>query len=176
MTENQQNLKDILLSGALQEINFYQMNKHFFELPEEGFWVIDGGIELKFPSGIVSAAWDLEFECYVIKDDAVRNIYKESDLVQLKNEHISKLERFVGQTIVEANFKNLEFEYIVDYTMRTEKEKRFVELILDFENKTQIQIAFADYVLGANKIPTDFSFSIQPTLLISTKKIMPIAS
>jgi 6-phosphogluconolactonase (cycloisomerase 2 family) len=62
----------------------------------------------------------------------------------------------------------------VDYTMRTEKEKRFVELTLDFENNSKIQIAFIDYILEENQAPRDFSFDLSTNLLISTKQVFEI--
>ena len=176
MTENQQHLKRILLSGPLQALNFYQVNGNFFEFQGDGYWIIDAGIELKFPYGIVSAAWSSELESYVILNEPVKNIYDQDNLFQLENENILSLKRFVGLNVIDVNFKILEFEYIADYTMRIEKEKRFVELILEFQNKSQIQIAFIDYTLEENKAPTDFSFDISTNLLVSTKNILEINS
>jgi len=174
MSDIQETINQILHSGPLLELNFYQLNDNFFELAEDGFWVIDTGIELKFPSGFVSAAWNSELESYVLKNDSVKNIYNQDNLFQLETENIKNLKKFVGLYIIKTNFKSLEFEFIVDYTMRTEKEKRFVEVILDFQNSSQIQIAFVDYVLEENKAPKEFSFHLSSDLLISTKKLIEI--
>lgn len=174
MTDRQDILSRILYSGPLLELSFYQVNDSFFELPEDELWVIDIGFELKFPGGIVSAAWDSELESFVIKNDSVKNIYNQNNLFQLENDNIKSLKKFIGLNVIGINFKSLEFEYVVDYTMRTEKEKRYVELIIDFENKSLIQIAFVDYELEENKSPKDFSFDLSTDLLISTKKIIEI--
>ena len=174
MTDKQEILQSILLSGPLQEVNFYQINDSFFELQEDGFWIIDTGIELKFPEGIVSASWNSELESYVIDNDSVKNIFNQKLLFQLETENIKNMQKFVGLNVVNANFKSLEFEYVVDYTMRTEKEKRFVELTLDFENNSKIQIAFIDYILEENQAPRDFSFDLSTNLLISTKQVFEI--
>lgn len=174
MTDRQEILSRILHSGPLLELNFYQVNDNFFELMEEGFWIIDGGIELKFSGGIVSAAWDSELESYVIKNDSVKNIYNQDNLFKLENENIKGLKKFVGLNVNGLNFKSLEFEYVVDYTLRTEKEERYVELIIGFQNKSQLQIAFVDYVLEENKSPKDFSFDLSTDLLVSTKSILEI--
>ncbi len=172
--ELKQTLESIILSGPLMEVNFYQVNDSFFEFSNEGIWIIDTGIELKFPSGIISAAWNSKLECYVIENKSVKTIYGQDNLHQLDNKNISKFKKHVGLNVVDSSFKSMEFEYVVDYTMRTEKEERFVELILEFQNKSKIQIAFINYSLEENKGPDNFSFNIITELLISTKKIMEI--
>ncbi len=174
MTDIQEILSRILHSGRLLEINFYQINDNFFELMEEGFWIIDGGVELKFPGGIVSASWDSELETYVIKNDSVKNIYNQDNLFQLESENIKGLKKFVGLNVSGLNFKSLEFEYLIDHTMRTAKEQRYVELIIDFENKSQLQIAFVDFMLEENEPPKEFSFDLNTNLLVSTKSVLEI--
>lgn len=174
MIETQEELEKILFSGPLKELNFYQVNDIFFEFPEDGYWIIDTGIELKFRDGIVSAVWSLELESYVITNNSIKDIYLQNNLVELENENILNLKKFVGLNIIDANFKMLEFEYMADYTARIEKENRFVELILEFENKSKIQVAFINYKLQENKRPTDFSFDISTNLLVSTKKTLKI--
>ncbi|AXT59219.1 hypothetical protein D1816_02265 [Aquimarina sp. AD10] len=172
--ELKQTLKSIILSGPLKEINFYQVNDNFFELSNEGIWIIDAGIELKFPSGIISTAWNSKLECYVMENKSVETIYGQDNLYQLDNKNISELKKYVGLNVVNSSFKSMEFEYVVDYTMRMEKEERFVELILEFQNKSKIQIAFIHYTLEENRRPSNFSFSIITELLISTEKIVEI--
>ncbi len=167
-------LKSIILSGPLQRIRFFQVNDSFFELSDEGYWIIDTGIELKFPSGIISAVWNTELDSYVLKNDPLESIYKQNNLYQLNTENIASLKKYVGLNVLDVNFKSQEFEYIIDYTMRTKKEKRFVEVILHFQNKLQLQIAFVNYTLDEKSSPKDFSFDITTELLISTKKIMEI--
>lgn len=174
MIEKKDELKRILFSSPLMELNFYQVNDSFFEFQEDGYWIIDTGIELKFRDGIVSAVWNSELESYVITNNSVKDVYLQNNLFELENENILNLKKFVGLNIIDANFKMLEFEYVADYTMRIEKENRFVELILEFENKSEIQIAFIDYKLEENKGPTDFSFDVSTNLLISTKKTLNI--
>jgi len=174
MIDNNDILKRILLSGPLQEITFYQVNDTFFEFPNDEVWIIDGGVELKFPYGIVSAAWNPEFETYIIKNEFVKNICNLNNLYMLENNAILKLKRFIGQKVINVGFETREFEFIVDYTMKTEKEKRLVELLLTFQNTMQIQIALIDYLLEVNKAPKDFTFDISTELLISTKNIIEI--
>nr|WP_299384150.1 hypothetical protein [Allomuricauda sp.] len=178
MTKNhedlERDLKSILQSGPLSSINFYQVNDNFFELNDEGYWVIDAGIELTFPGGVVSAALSTELESFVIENKSVTQIYTNDNFHLLENDNILGLRKYLGLHIVDVKFESLEFEYIVDYTMRTEKEKRFVQMILEFQNKSIIQIAFVDYSLKEGMAPSDFSFDLQTDLLVSTKKIMEI--
>lgn len=164
----------ILYSGPLRELNFYQVNDSFFELVEKGFWIIDAGVELVFPSGIVSAAWDSNLECYVLKNDTVKTIYNQDNLIQLETEQMKALKKYLGQSVIRTAYKSLDFDVLLDYTMRTEKEKRFVEMILEFQDGDQLQIAFVDYVLEENRAPQDFSYDLSTDLLVSTKKMVEI--
>mgnify|MGYP000066235401 CR=1 FL=1 len=178
MKNSQESLEEIIkstiLSGPLQEIKLYQVNNTFFELPSEGYWIIDTGIELRFPSGIISAVWNTEIECYVIENKGVELIYGQDNVLQLENKNIAGLKKFVGLHVIDVNIKSIEFDFIADYRMQIEKEKRIVEMILDFQNKSKIQIAFVNYALEVNNQPRDFSFDISTELLISTKKIIEI--
>jgi len=166
-------LKSVLQSHPLSSITFYQINDNFFELTDEGFWIIDG-IELTFPNGTVSAAFSTELESYVLENKPFSEIYGNDNFYILENDNISGLKKYLGLNIVDVRFESMEFEYIVDYTMRTEKERRFVQMILEFQNKSIIQIAFVNYSLMEGKAPSDFSFDLQVELLVSTKKIMEI--
>lgn len=174
MIEKKDVLKRIIYSSPLMELNLYQVNDIFFEVPKDGYWIIDTGFELKFRDGIISAVWSSKLKSYVITNNSVKDIYLQQNLFVLENKNILDLNKFVGLKVIDVNFKTLEFEYVADYTMRIEKENRFVELILEFENKSKIQIAFIDYKLEENKSPTDFSFDVSTNLLISTKKILSI--
>ena len=174
LKELKQKIESIAFSEALLEVNLYQVNDNFFELPDEGFWIIDAGIELKFLSGTISAAWSSELEHFVFDYKPVKEIYTGDNLCQLQNENILGLNKYVGKKIYDVKFKSLEFEYVPDYTMRIEKEEHFVELILEFEDNSQIQIAFVNYELQKNKAPRGFSFSIITELLIATKQIVEI--
>ena len=117
MIEKKDELKRILFSSPLMELNFYQVNDSFFEFQEDGYWIIDTGIELKFRDGIVSAVWSTELESYVITDNSVKDIYRQNNLFELENENILNLKKFVGLNIIDSNFKMLEFEYVADYTI-----------------------------------------------------------
>lgn len=175
MKESEQELKNILLSGPLKDVIMYNTNATFFELPEEGYWIIDTGIELVFPSGTISAAFDIELESFVIKSTTVKNIYKQDNLYPIETENTPELKKFIGLTIDEVTFKSLDFDFVLDYTMKTEKQNWFVELNLTFENKTQIQIALIDYKLEQNFPPNDFVYEVCRELLIATKNKIEIS-
>lgn len=175
MSEQEQCLHEIIFSGALQEIKFYNVNELFFELQELGYWIIDAGVQLKFPKGYVSAAWNWEIESFVLEHKKVNELYTGANLIPIETACINKLSKFVGLKVIDANFKSMEFEYIVDYTMRTEKTREFVELILEFEHGLTFQMAFIDYDVEENKAPGNFSYQLTNALLISVKNRIEIA-
>ena len=167
-------LKAIIQSGPINELTFYQVNPNFFEFADEGYWIIDGGVEIKFPAGVVSAAFSPDLESYVIENRPLSEIYTHNNHVALHNENIAEVEKCRGLNVINAEFKSLEFEYIVDYTMRTEKEQRFVQLVLELQNKSKIQIAFIDYTLEENQGPENFSFSLMNDILVSVKNVIDV--
>lgn len=169
-------LKAIIQSGPMIEFTLYQVNPNFFEFVDEGYWIIDAGVEIKFPGGVVSAAFSPDLESYVIENRPFSEIYTHGNHVVLHNENIEEVQKFYGLNVTNVEFKSLEFEYIVDYTMRTEKEERFVQLILEFQNRSKIQIAFIDYELKENQGPEKFTFSLMTEVLVSTKNVMEIDS
>ncbi|MEM7186232.1 MAG: hypothetical protein AAF466_06205 [Bacteroidota bacterium] len=176
MAVAQQHLKDILYSGPLSGIKLFQVNDNFFELFREGYWIIDGGIELTLPGGVVSAAWNSNLEMFTVGSETVANIYGQDNLIQLENERIATLDRFLGSKIVEVELNEMEFEYVADYTMRVEKEQQVVEIICHFDDNTHLQIAFIEYSLEENKAPTNFSFDLYNDILISIKHIFEIGT
>ncbi len=170
----EEQLKSIILSGSLLEITFYHVNDYFFELPDKGFWLIDGGMELRFPNGVISAAFDSETKSFVIKNTPVNKIYKNDNLIELRTNEISNLDRFLSLSVHDVIFRLLEFEYIVDYTMKTKKEDRYVQMILKFENKEILQIAFVNYELISNQAPKRFMFDLNNDILVSTNEVIQI--
>ena len=167
-------LKSILQSGPLASITLHQVNDNFFELDDDGFWVIEG-IEFTFQKGIVSAAYSTKLESYVIESKPLTEIYEYDNGYILENENISKLTRYLGLNIIDVRFESLEFEFVVDYTMQTATEKRLVQMILEFQNTSIIQIAFVTYSLIEDRAPSNFSYDLQSELLVSTKNIIEIA-
>lgn len=171
----EEHLKSIILSGPLRSIHFYQINDSYFYLPREGYCIIDAGIELRFPAGVISAAWSVDLESYVIENKELKTIYSQDNYFEISNTIIDDLKKNIGLEVKDVRFKSLEYEYIVDYTMRTEKEKRFVELILEFQNHSTLQIAFVTYVLEKEMQPKDFTFDITTELLVSLNKMISLS-
>ncbi len=112
-------LEPIINSGNLLDLKLYQVNDYFFQLPEKGLWIVDGGVELCFPKGVISLAFNSEKECLQISDQAVSRLYQNSDIFELYNEQISDLKQFVGVKVEDFTLKTIEFESIIDYTMKT---------------------------------------------------------
>lgn len=168
----EESLREIIGSGPLQEIKLYHVNENFFEMSDKGYWLIDGGVELVFPEGVVSAAWDSELDAFVFKNKPFETIYTQSNFIELYNENIAALKKYIGLNVIYADFKSLEFSFVADYTMRIEKERRIVEMVLEFQNTYKIQIALVNYKLEPNEPPKDFSFGITTNILISIQNVI----
>ena len=178
MTISAENLQaefeSIFLSGALKAVNLFQVNDKYFHLPEKGLWIIDGGIELVFPGGTCCIGWSSDYESFVFEKTAFDIIYLQDNFVQFDPESIPNLSQLSGHSILSMNFKSIDVESILDYTMRTETEKRFVEIVLEFDNHSYLQIALVNYSLVKNESPKDFIIDLHGELLISTKEIIEI--
>lgn len=162
-------IKQIVQSGALRAINLYQVNENFFEVEDEGYWIIDGGVELIFTSGPVSAVFHSELESLTFMCNSVKSVYRRDNIVQLENENILKLDRYVGLRVVDLTFQKKSFEYIVDYTMKQNSQEHLVSMILTFEDHSNLQIALANYDLNENEGPSNYSYSLENDILVSTR-------
>ena len=167
-------LKNILSSGPLLDVSIYQVNNRFFELEEEGIWIIDTGIQLNFLDGIVTAAWRSSEEAFIITNDAINNVYTNNNSHKIRAEHTESLNRFIGHEIEDVQFKIVEVDVVHDHAKPAVKEERLVEMTMFFDNNTHMQIAFVDYVLEDDKPPQDFTFDFCNALLIATKSIIEI--
>lgn len=173
--ENQQKeLESIFLSGALKAVNLFQVNDKYFHLPEKGLWIIDGGIELVFPGGTCCVGWSTDYESFVFEKKAFDFIYLHDNFVQFDPQSIPSLSQLVGHNVLSANFKSIDVESVLDYTMRTETEKKFVEMVLEFDNHSHLQIGAVTYSLEKNEFPKDLIIELHGELLVSTQEIIEI--
>jgi len=165
-----------MLSGPLKAINLFQVNAHYFHYPETGMWIIDGGVELVFQEGVCCIAWSPEYESFVFDTKSFEEIYQQDNFSQLNTEHHDALTRLVGKSVVSFQYGNIDVETVLDYTMRTQTETKSTELVLDFDNNTQLQIAMVTYTLDKNEPPKDFIFDLHTHLLISAGRLVEISA
>ena len=167
-------LDQIINSGPIQKITLHQVNENFFELTKKGVLLIDGGVELTFPEGTISAAFDSSRQYLLIENKPIKNIYTDNNIFILENDNTFILNQYVGKEIDKSSFKTIEFNAVVDYTMKTRKENHIVEMILEFVDNSILQVAFVNYDLEEYKAPENYSYDIANDILISTKEIVSI--
>ena len=169
-----ENLDQIIKSGPVQKITLHQVNENFFELTKEGIWLVDGGIELTFPEGTISAAFHSSKQYLIIENKPIKNIYTDNNISVLENDNIFILNQYLGKKIKNSSLKRIDFDAVVDYTMQTSKENHIVEMILEFVDNSILQIALVSYDLEEHKTPENYSYDITSDVLISTKEILSI--
>ncbi len=157
-----------LLSGPLKAVNLFQINNHYFRFPETDMWIIDGGIELVFAEGVCTIAWSSEYESFVFERKPFEEVYKHENFSQLSTEYNNTLTKLPGNKVENFHFVMIDVETVLDYTMRTQTENKLVELVLEFDNGTSMQIALVTYSMERNASPTDFMYDLHTHLLIST--------
>jgi len=153
--------------SPLIDFKIFQVNERYFELPKKNQWIIDGGIELQFPSAVFCLGWSLDYDSFIFKNKKFEEIYTENNFIELNGGNINKLKKMIKNTIVEAKYKWIDYDVILDYTMATKKESRLVELIIKFKSNDIVQFSIVDYHLEENSSPKNFSYDINGELLIA---------
>ncbi|MDC8003658.1 hypothetical protein POV27_06315 [Aureisphaera galaxeae] len=151
------------------EIKLFQVNDYFFEFPEKGQWVIDGGVELVFAKGICCMGWNSREEIMAMEDYGFNQMFDSTEYMQLENDNILKLKSYLIQEITNIEFITREFDFIKDYTMTKIVENRVVGMNLEFENGSKLQIAFINYQLEESDAPKDYYYDVTGELLVSIK-------
>ena len=160
-------LNAVIKSHPLVDFKLFQVNENYFELPEKNQWIIDGGIELSFPYSVFSIGRNQDVDSFTFEKKKFEDIYSEDNFVELNSGNISRLKKLINIKISEIEYKWIEYDVIVDYTMATEKESRLVELKVKFESNDVIHLATVDYELEENDSPKDFSYDINGEILIA---------
>ena len=171
MTDKIKKFETILNSGSLISIKLFQVNEEYFYFEKERKWIIDAGIALTFPEGILCLGWNTILEGFSFENKDFSLVYNESNYSELDCEEI---EKFVGNEVIEHEFKSLEFEYVADYTMKIQKETRIVELILKFKNNSTLQLSTVDYDLAQNSGPFNYRYHISSSILVSLDNLVEI--
>jgi hypothetical protein len=151
-------------STDLIEIKLFNVNDNYFGFPEKGYWIIDGGIELKFSNTTFSLAWNQDTDSFSFENKSFEKVYAEDNYTELDAEFLKILNQ---KKISNAKLKWVEYDVILDYTMATKKESKLVEIKIEFESNVKIQIATVDYELEENSSPKKYSYDINGELLIA---------
>jgi hypothetical protein len=159
--------KSIFLSGELLGLKVFQVNNSYYVLDKINHWIVDGGIEFKFKKGCFSIGFSSDFEQHTFQSTSFKELYKNKNEEELKPEETKKITSLIGKKVIDVKFKTIGFDEIVDYTMKVEKVKKLVEVILTFEDKETLQIATINYDYKENKPSKNYRYDVSNELLIS---------
>ncbi len=171
MIDKSKQFETIIYSGDLISIKLFQVNEDYFYFEKDRKWIIDAGVELTFPKGIVCLGWNTNLEGFSFENKNFSLFYNESNYSELNHKEIEKL---IGNEVIEYEFKPLEFEYIADYTMKVQKEIRTVELILRFKNNSVLQLSTMDYDLTEHSGPINYRYHISSSILVTLDNLIVI--
>jgi len=158
----------------LIDFNVFQVNDSYFVLNDKNQWIVDAGIEFQFYKGYFTIGFSSDLEHISVQSVKFDKMYSDDNYVALDDIKSGKLKAFIGKKIEEATFKTLEFDEVIDYTMKTKKVSKLVEMILHFEGNQTLQIALVNYDLVENEAPKNFRYNIINDILISMNTIVKI--
>lgn len=168
-------IETILLSGPLKQLHVFQVNTSGHQHQDLGF-IVDGGVELHFPSGIVSACWHGEKEMFVIDTGSFAEIYNQDNFFELDNPNAKSLQAFIGLSVLSVEFEKEEFDFLEDQSMKSVRKDRIVGAFLQFEKEKSLQLSFVDYHLDADGNPRDFWYDLAMELLIAIDRKVKIGN
>jgi hypothetical protein len=168
------NFEEIIKSSALIDFNVFQVNDSYFVLNDKNQWIVDAGIEFQFYKGYFTIGFSTDLEHISVQSVKFDKMYTDDNYVALDNVKSGKLKAFIGKKIEEVTFKTLEFDEVIDYTMKTKKVSKLVEILLHFEGNQTLQIALVNYDLLENEVPKNFRYNLSNDILISMNAIVKI--
>ena len=173
---NQYLLKDfesIFLSSELIDLKIFQVNDFYYHEESENLFIFEG-IEFKFKKGFFSIGFSSEYEYNMFQATPFTELYDNENEEEINIEETKKLSNLIGKKVVDVKFKTLDFNEVIDYTMKLEKVSKIVEVILYFENNETLQIATINYDYEKDKPLKNYRYDITGELLISLNNIVKI--
>lgn len=162
--------KAMLLSEKILSIKIFQINDTFYDLKNKNEYIIDGGVEFNLPKGYLSFGFSSYFDQYVLNSEQFRKNYTHENEYELTQNDIPEIYNFINKRIIDVNFKVNEFNEIIDYTMKTQKIKKPIEIVLKFENGEILQLSSINFDLGKNSEPENYFYSNDEEILIAFKE------
>lgn len=166
--ENQsKELTDFFISNKLSNIIFFQVNENYFELNNRNTFIIDGGVQFVFGSKFISLGWSSDNNHFILDNTPFKSIYLNNNYKEL---NLKEITNYKKTRIVNAYFNTEKFDCIIDYTMKIRTETHYVELFLEFENKSTLQIALINFEVDSE----NFKYSLDDNILVSFNKRIKI--
>ena len=165
--------ESIFLSSELIDLKIFQVNDFYYHEESENLFIFEG-IEFKFNKGFFSIGFSSEYEYNLFQATPFTELYDNENEEEINIEETQKMSNLIGKKVVDVKFKTLDFNEVIDYTMKLEKVSKIVEVILHFENNETLQIATINYNYEKDKPPKNYRYDITGELLISLNNIVKI--
>ena len=165
--------ESIFLSSELIDLKIFQVNDFYYHEKSENLFIFEG-IEFKFNKGFFSIGFSSEYEYNLFQATPFTELYDNENEEEINIEETKKMSNLIGKKVVDVKFKTLDFNEVIDYTMKLEKVSKIVEVIIHFENNETLQIATINYNYEKDKPPKNYRYDITGELLISLNNIVKI--
>lgn len=165
---NIKNYEIFLKFKKLISIKFYQINEYEYKISET--ISIFEGIELTLENGFFSIGFNPDQEYNFFKPNPINEFELYEDNVGFEIKSNTNYSNLIGNRIVDVKFKQLNFDVILDYTLKKREISEIVEMILFFENGESLQIACINYDFD-NQLK-NFNYDLSGQLLISMNNII----
>lgn len=164
----------ILESGALISLELFNVNNTYIEVENKNLWLIDGGIQLSFPAGIIQIGWNADRQMVLGGFEDLKEQLSDLPFKTLSKGNIYRLHSLAGKKVVRSDIKWFTYEVWDDTADDFISAESPMEIILEFENNKTVQFAIVDYQLDSNEEPMDFTFENGAEILISFEKMVEI--
>lgn len=162
--------KTMLLSEKILSIKVFQINDTFYDLKNKNEYLIDGGVEINLPKGYLCFGFSSHFDQIVLNSEPFQKNYTHENEYELTPNEIPEIYSFINKRIIDVKFKIKQFDEILDYTMKTQKIKKPIEIVLKFENGEILQLASINFDLGKNSEPENYRYANDEEILIAFKE------
>ncbi len=161
---------NLLKKNKLIDIKFYQVNAYDYKI-SDSISVFEG-IELILENGFFSIGFnpDQEYNFFKPKPINEYELYEDDEIEQKSNTDYTNL---LGKKIVDVKFKLMDFDAILDYTLKKHKISEIVEMILYFDTEETLQIASIDYDYSNDL--KNYNYDLAGQLIISMNYIIPFS-
>lgn len=163
--------KAMFLSEKILSIKVFQINDTFYDLKNKNQYMIDGGVEFKLPKGYLCFGFSSNFDQYILSTEPFQKNYTHNNEFELKPIEIPEIYNLINKKIIDVNFKVKEFNEVIDYTMKSQKIKKPIEMLLKFENDEILQLSSINFDFDKNYEPEKYVYSTENEILISFQEI-----
>ena len=165
-------LKEHLIGKSIKHIEFYNYDKTYTVFNPEHQWVIDYAVKIELDGSWLSYFWDLEISCFEFSSE--KEVYSDDSLIDenvqiLGATDIQGINNLKNKTIKDVRFKWDYYQKIND-SFELEGDKNYVptEIILEFDEKTKLQIASVSYEIDKEtKSIKNINYDLEGDLLIT---------